>query len=85
MYGTQFIDTSSNHCIRFFGNTVNLDWTSLIWAGLLVLLFEITIYVALRLKYIYIPPRFMIAVLIVTAILLAEGLPYVFLQLEHFC
>ena len=85
MNGLQLINTPSKHCFKFIVTNVHLDWTSLIWIGLLIILFEWSIFLILRLKYIYIPPRFMIALTILSALILAEALPYVFLQLQGTC
>ena len=83
MYGTQLItDTTPTRCFHFLVGNINLDWSQLIWVGLLILVFEICLYTVVRLKNIYIPPRFLIATMVVSAIILAELLPYLFLQLH---
>lgn len=81
MSGLQLV-TFPNHCFRFIIQVV-LDWTSLIWIGLLIIVFEFAIFLVIRLKGYFIPLRFMIALAILTAILCIEGLPAFFAQLPN--
>lgn len=86
MSGVEFFGTSSKRCFSAPFFALNLDWSGLFWLGVLILLVEGLLFVVIRLKHIYLPTRFLLALMIVSAVVLAELLPYLFLSLTaHPC
>jgi hypothetical protein len=82
MSAVDLFHNSVSHCFSTYIFSLNLNWNDLFSIGLLVLVFELAVYFLVRLKDIYLPVRFLVAIMILSAILLAEILPYLFLQLR---
>jgi hypothetical protein len=79
MNGIQLVNGPAVHCFVFPLFALNLDWSGLFWLGLLIFVFEILLLTIIRLKHIYFPPRFLLAIMIFSAVILAEALPYLYL------